>query len=265
MIVFGSGTIVSELTKHGLVDEYQFVVSPLLPESDAVEVDEGGGELGAVAGSGGRERAPAERLRRQRSHGLSRPAARRARIAPAGAGHDRGVPAGDFARPGLRARLCRPDDGLSVHGAQRSRSGRGVSPGQGHGGASLTARPQLGRGKHGSRPRTAVARVGVEGVRSGAATRGRAQSEFRRRTFQPCAPARADRAIRRRPGGSAAGTRPRPAVAADERAGRRFPQRRRRAGNCSARWNWSPTSGSRCWCAAVSRWIVATPLPRSPT
>jgi len=30
MIVFGSGTIVSELTKHGLVDEYQFVVSPLL-------------------------------------------------------------------------------------------------------------------------------------------------------------------------------------------------------------------------------------------
>ena len=30
MIVFGSGTIVSELTKHSLVDEYQFVVSPLL-------------------------------------------------------------------------------------------------------------------------------------------------------------------------------------------------------------------------------------------
>ena len=30
MIVFGSGTIVSELTRHGLVDEYQFVVSPLM-------------------------------------------------------------------------------------------------------------------------------------------------------------------------------------------------------------------------------------------
>jgi dihydrofolate reductase len=30
MIVFGSGSIVSQLTQHGLIDEYQFVVSPLL-------------------------------------------------------------------------------------------------------------------------------------------------------------------------------------------------------------------------------------------
>ena len=30
MIVFGSGSIVSQLTPHGLIDEYQFVVSPVL-------------------------------------------------------------------------------------------------------------------------------------------------------------------------------------------------------------------------------------------
>lgn len=30
MIIFGSGTIVSELTTHGLIDEYQFVVTPIL-------------------------------------------------------------------------------------------------------------------------------------------------------------------------------------------------------------------------------------------
>jgi dihydrofolate reductase len=30
IMVFGSGTIVSQLTEHGLVDEYQFVVSPTL-------------------------------------------------------------------------------------------------------------------------------------------------------------------------------------------------------------------------------------------
>lgn len=30
MIVFGSGSIVSKLTEHGLIDEYQLVVSPLL-------------------------------------------------------------------------------------------------------------------------------------------------------------------------------------------------------------------------------------------
>lgn len=30
MIVFGSGSIVSQLTQHGLIDEYQFVVSPAL-------------------------------------------------------------------------------------------------------------------------------------------------------------------------------------------------------------------------------------------
>jgi dihydrofolate reductase len=29
MIIFGSGTIVSALTRHGLIDEYQFVVSPV--------------------------------------------------------------------------------------------------------------------------------------------------------------------------------------------------------------------------------------------
>jgi dihydrofolate reductase len=29
MIVFGSGTLVSQLTEHGLIDEYQFVVGPL--------------------------------------------------------------------------------------------------------------------------------------------------------------------------------------------------------------------------------------------
>jgi dihydrofolate reductase len=30
MIIFGSGTIVSLLTQHGLIDEYHFVVSPIL-------------------------------------------------------------------------------------------------------------------------------------------------------------------------------------------------------------------------------------------
>ncbi len=30
IIIFGSGSIVSQLTQHGLIDEYQFVVSPLL-------------------------------------------------------------------------------------------------------------------------------------------------------------------------------------------------------------------------------------------
>jgi dihydrofolate reductase len=30
MIVFGSGSIVSQLTQHGLIDEYQFVVCPIL-------------------------------------------------------------------------------------------------------------------------------------------------------------------------------------------------------------------------------------------
>jgi dihydrofolate reductase len=30
MIVFGSGSIVSQLTQHGLIDEYQFIVNPVL-------------------------------------------------------------------------------------------------------------------------------------------------------------------------------------------------------------------------------------------
>lgn len=30
LIVFGSGSVVSELTKHGSIDEYQFVVNPVL-------------------------------------------------------------------------------------------------------------------------------------------------------------------------------------------------------------------------------------------
>jgi dihydrofolate reductase len=30
MMIFGSGSIVSQLTRHGLIDEYQFVVSPVL-------------------------------------------------------------------------------------------------------------------------------------------------------------------------------------------------------------------------------------------
>jgi dihydrofolate reductase len=30
MIIFGSGSIVSQLTEHGLIDEYQFVVGPIL-------------------------------------------------------------------------------------------------------------------------------------------------------------------------------------------------------------------------------------------
>jgi dihydrofolate reductase len=30
MIVFGSGSVVSQLTQHGLIDEYQFVVTPIL-------------------------------------------------------------------------------------------------------------------------------------------------------------------------------------------------------------------------------------------
>lgn len=30
MLIFGSGSIASQLTQHGLIDEYQFIVSPLL-------------------------------------------------------------------------------------------------------------------------------------------------------------------------------------------------------------------------------------------
>jgi len=30
LIVFGSGSIVSQLTQHGLIDEYQFVVCPIV-------------------------------------------------------------------------------------------------------------------------------------------------------------------------------------------------------------------------------------------
>jgi dihydrofolate reductase len=30
MIVFGSGSIVSQLAQHGLIDEYQLVVNPIL-------------------------------------------------------------------------------------------------------------------------------------------------------------------------------------------------------------------------------------------
>jgi dihydrofolate reductase len=30
MIIFGSGSIVSQLTQHGLIDEYQFAVCPVL-------------------------------------------------------------------------------------------------------------------------------------------------------------------------------------------------------------------------------------------
>ena len=29
-MVFGSGSLVSQLTQHGLIDEYQFVVMPVL-------------------------------------------------------------------------------------------------------------------------------------------------------------------------------------------------------------------------------------------
>jgi dihydrofolate reductase len=29
MIIFGSGSIVSQLTQHGLIDEYQMVVCPI--------------------------------------------------------------------------------------------------------------------------------------------------------------------------------------------------------------------------------------------
>jgi dihydrofolate reductase len=30
MLIFGSGSVVSQLTEHGLIDEYQFIVSPVL-------------------------------------------------------------------------------------------------------------------------------------------------------------------------------------------------------------------------------------------
>ena len=30
IMIFGSGSIVSQLTQHGLIDEYQFVVSPIV-------------------------------------------------------------------------------------------------------------------------------------------------------------------------------------------------------------------------------------------
>jgi dihydrofolate reductase len=30
IMIFGSGSIVSQLTEHGLIDEYQFIVGPIL-------------------------------------------------------------------------------------------------------------------------------------------------------------------------------------------------------------------------------------------
>jgi len=30
MMIFGSGSLVSQLTQHGLIDEYQFVVCPVI-------------------------------------------------------------------------------------------------------------------------------------------------------------------------------------------------------------------------------------------
>ena len=38
MIVFGSGSLVSQLTQHGLIDEYQLVVCPILNGDGSVEV-----------------------------------------------------------------------------------------------------------------------------------------------------------------------------------------------------------------------------------
>jgi dihydrofolate reductase len=39
MMIFGSGSIVSQLTQHGLIDEYQFVVSPVLLGSGRSLID----------------------------------------------------------------------------------------------------------------------------------------------------------------------------------------------------------------------------------
>lgn len=39
MILFGSGSIVSQLTRHGLIDEYQFVVAPILLGSGRTILD----------------------------------------------------------------------------------------------------------------------------------------------------------------------------------------------------------------------------------
>ena len=30
MMIFGSGSIVSQLTEHGLIDEYEYVINPIL-------------------------------------------------------------------------------------------------------------------------------------------------------------------------------------------------------------------------------------------
>ena len=38
IMIFGSGSIVSELTKHGLIDEYQFVVSPIVLGSGGLPI-----------------------------------------------------------------------------------------------------------------------------------------------------------------------------------------------------------------------------------
>jgi dihydrofolate reductase len=45
MIVFGSGTVVSQLTRHRLIDEYQFVVSPILLGGGRPLVSEVAGSL----------------------------------------------------------------------------------------------------------------------------------------------------------------------------------------------------------------------------
>ena len=41
MIIFGSGSIVSQLTQHGLIDEYQFIVAPILLGSGRPPLDAG--------------------------------------------------------------------------------------------------------------------------------------------------------------------------------------------------------------------------------
>ena len=65
MIIFGSGSIVSQLTQHGLVDEYQFVVNPVLlgggkPLLGGIGLDREAGAAGGQAVCLG-ERYPALR------------------------------------------------------------------------------------------------------------------------------------------------------------------------------------------------------------
>jgi RibD C-terminal domain len=59
IIVFGSGSIVSQLTQHGLIDEYQFAICPVLLGSGQLLIQ--GVFQGVATGSTGGQEAAVER------------------------------------------------------------------------------------------------------------------------------------------------------------------------------------------------------------